>query len=285
MKSLLTVVFVMALAASASGSEMQAFQMREDYGTEPLYDCYMQYYYTIPCPTNSWFWTFSGGTPGDIWGVFFTVGDPTMHLPGCDPDYFVCDPHNDHMIEKFRVLDFAGYGTTYPGISSVVFNIWCSDAQGCPVGPSLWTSAPVNFCEGWNYITVPGGVNVTSCCTELPASAPRFLITSTFVGTDIAPFWGFDNISTPLEQGCAMHDEGCCPALYPRPAVSHYSTIHSGYYGWGFQYCPPLWLLDGRDTVGDVTGYIELAWRVYLIRSGPDALVPSTWGTIKSMYR
>jgi hypothetical protein len=284
MKALLTVAIVIGLAASACGSEMKAFQMREDYGTEPLYQCYMQYYYTIPCPTNSWFWSYSGGVPGDTWGVFFTVGDPTMHLPGCDPDYSACYPYNDHTIEQFRVLDYAGYGTIYPGISSVVFNIWCSDAQGCPVGPPLWTSAQVDFCQGWNYISLPHGVAVTGCATE-GMGYPRFLITSTFVGTTIAPFWAFDNISTPLGLGCAMHDQGCCPALYPRPAVSHYSTMHSGYYGADFRYCPPVWVLDGGDTVGDVAGYIELAWRVYLLNTGPDATVPSTWGSIKSMYR
>jgi hypothetical protein len=286
MKSLLTVAIAITLAASAFGSEMKAFQMREDYGSEPLYDCYMQYYYSIPCPTNSWFWMYTGMCWPDVCGVFFTVGDPTMGSPGCDPDYVACDPYNNHTIEQFRVLDYAGYGTLYPGLYTVVFNMYCCDAEGCPVGPSMWNSGPVEFCNsGWNYISLAEPVPVTSCATD-GFGYPRFLITATnapYCGC--YPAWGFDNISTPLSQGCAMHDQGCCPALYPRPAVSHYGTIHTGYYGQGFQYCPPLWWLDGGDTVGDVYGYIELAWRVYLINSGPDAVVPSTWGSIKSMYR
>jgi len=63
--------------------------------------------------------------------------------------------------------------------------------------------------------------------------------------------------------------------------------MHTGFYGWNFEYCPPRWFLDGADTTrdGSMTGFIELAWRVYLIRSGPDAIEPSSWGTIKSMYR
>jgi hypothetical protein len=288
MRPVIAIGLVAALAASAYGFEMKAFQMREDYGTEPLYECYMNYYYYIPCPTSSWFWVYTGLGPPDVLGVFFTVGDPSMGHPGCNPDYSTCDPYNDHTIEQFRILDYAGYGTLYPGLFTVVFDIWCSDAQGCPVGPSLWNSGPVEFCNaGWNYILVSPNVAVTNCSTQLPSSYPRFLITATSTGADGGyPAWGFDNISTPLERGCAMHDQGCCPALYPRPAVSHYGTIHTGYYGPGFYYCPPLWFLDGRDTSdGSMYGFIELAWRVYLIRSGPDAVERSTWGTIKSMYR
>lgn len=287
MKSLLTVAVLLALVASASGAQMKAFQMREDYGTEPLYDCYMQYYYYIPCPTYSWFWAFAGLNWHETVGVFFTVGDPTMSYPGCNPGYSACDPYMAHTLDQFRVLDFAGYGTLYPGLFTVVFDIYCSDTQGCPVGPAMWHSGPVEFCTaGWNYVDVSPDVALTSCWSVPPISAPRFLITAMPVGSNPSyPAWGFDNISTPLEQACTMHDQGCCPALYPRPAVSHYSTIHSGYYGRDFQYCPPQWFLDGEDTVGNVTGYIELAWRVYLINSGPDAVVPSTWGAIKSMYR
>jgi hypothetical protein len=117
---------------------------------------------------------------------------------------------------------------------------------------------------------------------------PRILVTATHTGTDgIYPAWGMDNISTGIETACIMHEYGCCPALYPRPYVSHYRTIHSGFYGPAFMYCPPQWFCDGRDTTPDcdLYGFIELAWRVYMICSGPTATEPSTWGNIKSMYR
>jgi hypothetical protein len=37
--------------APAAGLEMRAYQFREDFGTEPLSDCTLQYYYHIPVGT------------------------------------------------------------------------------------------------------------------------------------------------------------------------------------------------------------------------------------------
>jgi hypothetical protein len=192
-------------------------------------------------------------------------------------------------LEQFRVLDFAGYGTIYPGLFTCQFDIWCSDANGCPVGPSLWNSGPKEFCAaGWNYVVVTPQLCLTNCYTELQGTIqcyPRFLITATMTGSNpLYPAWGMDNLSTPLSLACVMHDNGCCPALYPRPMVSHYTTMHTGYYGVNFQYCPPYFILDGRDSTGTVFGCIELAWRVYL-KNIYTATEPSTWGNIKAMYK
>jgi hypothetical protein len=289
--AILTLVLVLVLATSAYCLEKKALQMREDFGTQPLYDCYMSYYYYIPCPTYSWFWMYTGWNPGDTVGEFFVVGDPSMGRTGSGcPPYLSCDAFNAHTIEQIRILDFAGYGTLYPGLFTVEFQIWCSDDRGCPLAPALWSSGPQEFCAGgWNYIPVTADppICVTRCATQPNYGYPRFLVTATMTGTDATyPAWGMDNISTPVDDACAMHDTGCCPALYPRPTVSHYNTIHSGYYGPNFTYCPPYWFLDGRDTTdGTVYGFIELAWRVYLVNSGPTATKPSTWGNIKSMYR
>lgn len=279
-----------ACCLGIEAGKMRAFQMREDYGTEPLADCYMQYYYMIPCPTNSWFWAMDN-TTGCAWGVFYTVGDPSMQRPdsGCPP-FQACDPYADHSISRFRILDFAAYGTTYPGYWTVEFDIWCADPLGCPVGPSLWNSGPVDMCANWNYIQVTPPLCLSNCGTGNPPGYPRFLITATAVGAmETYPAWGFDNISYPVTMGCQMHDYGCCPALYPRPYVSHYATMHSGWYGQrrpgGLELCPPIWLPDGQDTAGDVYGFLEMAWRVYLTHTGPTAAQPSTWGAIKAMYR
>jgi hypothetical protein len=140
---------------------------------------------------------------------------------------------------------------------------------------------------GWNIIPVMCAP-IHNCYTELHGNLkcyPRFLITAKMIGSSSAyPAWGFDNISTPVSLACAMHDNGCCPALYPRPAVSHYPTVHSGYYGRNFQYCPPQWFLDGRDSTGTVYGFVELAWRLYLSWGHSDT-EPSTWGAIKAIYK
>ncbi|HVP57891.1 MAG TPA: hypothetical protein VMU02_07310 [bacterium] len=287
---------LLATTASASGEyhparQLKAFQMREDYGTAPLSDCYMNYYYYIPCPTNSWFWMFEFDWPGDMAGVFYTIGDPSMGSAGAGcPPYVSCDPCGAHVLEQFRILDYAGYGTLYPGLFTVKFDVWCCDELGCPVGPSLWTSGPVEFCNaGWNYVQVTPQLCLTNCYTQLQGPTkcyPRFLITQTSIGTCCTyPAWGVDNISSPLKQRCAMHDVGCCPALYPRPLVSYYSRIHTGIYRWGgTRFCPPFWLMEPADTVGNVLGYLELAWRVYLKNIYTNT-EPSTWGSIKSMYK
>jgi len=288
MRVITVVVLALVLATSAYGLEKKAVQMREDFGTEPLFDCYMNYYYYIPCPTYSWFWNFTGWTPNDVIGVWFQIGDASMGRAGSGcPPYLNCDPANAHTIQQFRVLDFAGYGTVYPGYFTVEFDIWCSNDAGCPVGPSLWNSGPVEFCAGgWNVVPVTPNLCVTNCGTGTPPTYPKVLITAKMIGSVATyPAWGLDNISTPITQACVMHDTGCCPALYPRPTVSHYNTIHSGYYGVDMAICPPQWILNPGDTVGDLYGCLEWAWRLYLINSGPTATEPSTWGNIKSMYK
>jgi len=288
MRVITVALLMLVLATSVYGLEKKAVQMREDFGTEPLYNCYMHYYYYIPCPTSSWFWNFTGWQIGDMIGVWFQIGDPTMGVAGSGcPPYAACDPCAAHTLEQFRILDFAGYGTVYPGYFTTEFNIWCSDANGCPVGPALWNSGPVEFCAGgWNYVNVDPDLCLTNCGTGTPKCYPKVLVTATMIGSQATyPAWGLDNISTPITNLCAMHDTGCCPALYPRPQVSHYGTMHSGYYGINFQFCPPQWILNPGDTTGDLYGCLEWAWRLYLANSGPTSTEPSTWGNIKSMYR
>jgi hypothetical protein len=281
------VILIACFAAGASqpaDGRLQAFQMREDFCTEPLSDCCLQYFYYVPCPTWSWFWAFCGPITGETMGAFFDLSDlSTGTGTACDPD--VC-----HTLETVRILDFAGYGTLYPGLFTIEMDVYCSNEFGCPSGPCLWTSGPVETHLGWNYVDIEPPVCLTSCSTipGPPPSAPRILVTATHTGSfGIYPAWGFDNISTNFEMGCVMHDIGCLPALYPRPMVSHYGVIHSGYFGTGIQYCPPIGIFDGRDTTRDGSQYgvIELLWTIYLSCSGPTATEESTWGGIKSLYR
>jgi hypothetical protein len=284
--TVLALMLVLLVVSSASGLEAKTYQFREDFGEEPLYDGALRYYYYIPCPTYSWFWSYTGWTPGDIVGAFFLIGDMSMG------GYAACDPCNCQEVETIRVLDFAGYGTVYPGLFSVIFDIFCSDELGCPTGPSLWGSDTWELHFGWNYIPLDPPLCLTQhCCNVYPGPPPcfpRILITATMVGSAGGyPAWGMDNICTAVAEGCGMTDIGGQSALYPRPAVSHYGTIHSGYYGMGFTYCPPLWFCDGGDTTEDCSecGFIELAWTIYMLCNGPTATEPTTWGGIKSIYR
>jgi hypothetical protein len=285
MRLCIVLALVLVLATSAFAWEKKSLQMREDYGTEPLYDTALQYYYYIPCPTYSWFWVFTGWTCGDVIGACFCVGDPSL---GGWP---TADPYTCHTVEQIRVLDFAGYGTVYPGLFTVEFCLWCCDPEcGNPIGPPyipLWCSGPVELHFGWNYILTnpPDGVCITECCREwCPPGYPCILVTAKHIGILCQyPAWGLDNISTPIEQGCIMHDLGCMPVVFPR------LTSHSGYYGpcYDFVYCPPLVFCDGRDTTSNCTqfGLLELAWRIYLRCEGPTGTEPSTWGNIKAMYK
>jgi len=280
-----TVVFaVIVSACPALSFDGRAYQIREDFGMESLEDCYLNYYYYIPCPTYSWFWSFEGWEQDDIVGAFFQVGDISMATGTA------CDPDECHTLDMFRVLDFTGYGIPYPSHHEVEFDIYCCDEYGCPVGPSLWSMGPWKTGFGWNYISVDPPLSICDC-SVIPGgepSAPRVLITAKHVGRHhFYPEWGTDNVSSNLEAGCEMHDISCLSSIYPRPYNSYYTTMHSGFYGQDFTYCPPQWFKDGRDTTPDATdyGYIELAWRIYLTCYGPSETEPATWGNIKSMYR
>jgi hypothetical protein len=283
MKACVVLTLLLFLAASVLAFERKPYTMRDDFGSEPLYDCYLNYYYYVPCPTYSWFWSFYGWSQGDVIGTYFTMGDVSM-FSGNE-----CDPYMCFRPVQLRVLDFAGYGTIYPGLFTVEFHVYCADDRGCPVGEALWSSGPVETGFAWNYIPLEG-----FCAPDCASQAnpmlgyARILVTATMIGTECTyPSWGFDNISTPLMQACEFHDYSCLPAAYPRPSAGHYETVHSGYYGPALSYCPPRWFRDGRDTSlnCDEYGYVEAAWRIYMACEGPTAGEPSTWGNIKTMYR
>jgi hypothetical protein len=283
MRLCIVLALVLLLASSAFGLERVAYQMREDFGTEPLYDCTLNYYYYIPCPTYSWFWAFSGFTTGEIVGMCFNIGDQ-----GTGP-VAPCDPATCHELEQIRILDFAGYGTVYPGLFTIMFDVFCAPEECCgPTHPfiHLWNSGGLETGYAWNYFLVDPPLCLTPCWSMDTFS---FVLTATHIGTDGAyPAWGMDNISSNLNGGCIMHDYGCLPAVYPRAWCGGLvPKVHGGYIGtYFFQYWPPLCFCDGADTTPDCTqfGCIELAWRIYLICAGPTATTPSTWGNIKSMY-
>jgi hypothetical protein len=283
MKVCIALTVAILLATPAFAFEKKSYTMRDDFGSEPVADCYMSYYYYVPCPTYSWFWGFYGWSQGDVIGTFFMMGDvSTFTGAPCDPMICFRPVH-------IRVLDFAGYGSIYPGLYTVEFDIYCADEQGCPVGHAVWSSGPYETGFAWNYVPVTG-ICLPMCAVQFDPmlSYVRMLVTATMVGTDCTyPQWGFDNISTPALGGCEFHDYSCLGALYPRPYSSHYETIHSGYYGPGLSYCPPRWFCDGRDTSPefDQYGYVEAAWRIYMACEGPTSGEPSTWGNIKTMYR
>jgi hypothetical protein len=276
---LIAVWAVVCLAVCAGAVEKQAFRFKEDFGTAPLTACNLQYYYYIPCPTYSWFWGFYDWQIGDIIGQFFTVGDSPTGVNTA------CDPEECHEMTGFSFLDFAGYGVIYPGLFTVEFEVYCSDAGGCPVGPAMWNSGPIETIWGWNDILVVPPLVLTDC----GPTGPRCLLAAIHTGSDCTyPQWGFDNISGPLADasGCSMHDIGCMPALYPRPFSSNYDDIHTGYYGVDFEFCPPYGFPDGIDTTqdGSLYGFVELAWKILLACNGPGT-EPGTWGKLKAMYR
>jgi len=297
MRLCIVLALVLVLASSAFALEKKAYQMKDDFGTEPLanpYDGALNYYYYVPCPTYAWFWSFYGWAPGEVIGHCFTLGDQGT---GGNP---VADPFLAQTLSRIRILDFAGYGVVYPGQFTVEFDVYCAEeccGAAVPV-THVWNSGPFETAGGWNYIevnegAVPPGVCLTVPCGEIDPLAGighSFVVTATMTGTDgVYPQWGFDNISTSIETGCPMHDYGCLPAVYPRYACGFGTPmVHSGYIGtFPFEYWPPQAFLDGRDTTpdGSMFGAIELAWRAYFINSGPTANEASSWGNIKSMYR
>jgi hypothetical protein len=277
-----------------SDLKVEAFQMEEGIEYPPYYDCYLSNFYYVPCPTYSWFWAYSGWEPGDIIGSSFTIGEqPTG--PG-----WPCDPQICGDLRGIQVLDFAGYGTVYPGKFTFELEIYYVDTTGAP-GCNIWNSGPLETGYGWNYFEADRPVDLWACpgfCFPWDQGCPypTFLVTMKFTGTDGGyPALGFDNVSKPAESGCAMHDTGCLPAVYPRagPGASE-PKVYSGYVGtYPFEYWPPRPFPDGKHATQpsgeEWYGFVEPAWRIYLYCSGPTAsppeAQPATWGTLKSLYK
>jgi|GEM_PF-568774 len=273
--------------APALALEGRAYEFRDDFGMESLDGCALNYYYFIPCPTYSWWWGWEF-EQGDVVGTWFQIGDNSMS--GFSP----CDPAACQTLELIRVLDFTGTGPIYCGFMSAEMEVYCADENGCPLGPPLWDSGPLGLQgnSGWIEIPVDPALCLTPCCIDpgQTLSGPNVLVTWTYTDDihGVCPaFLGTDNIGMSVERGCDMHDYGCLEALFPRPYSSHYAVMHSGYFGKGFEYCPPLRFKDLQDTTEDATqyGYCELAWRIYLGCHGPTVLEKTSWGSIKSIYR
>lgn len=251
--------------------EAKPYQMMEDDGPDPRwYDCALQYYYYVPCPTYSWFWAYYGWEPGDIIGACFRIGD--QGTGGFDP----CDPYLYHNLEWIRILDFAGYGTIYPGLFTIKMDVYCSDETPNPLS-HLWSSGPLETHLGWNYFEIDPPLIVTQCCEQEgpPPVYPTIVVTMTMIGVQgLYPQVGFDNISTAVDVGCLMHEYGCMPAVYPRAwAGPGDPGVHSGYVGrYPFEHWPPLPFPDGIHTDphgSEWYGFVEVAWRVYLSGGGP----------------
>ena len=268
--------------------KVKRFLMSDDFGSEPLIDCALQYYYYIPCPTYSWFWAYYGWAPGDVLAASFRLPDQGSG------GYCPCDPMNCSTLEVIRVLDFAGYGTLYPGLFTIEMGVFCSDASPYP-GYYLWDSGPVETHFGWNYIDVTGpGGGLLSIVPCFDGIGTNFVVTMQMIGSaGVYPMVGFDNIGTALEMGCEMHDYGCMPAHWPRDwAGGEEPHVRSGYAGrFPFEYWPPLGIPDGTcisPTSVCNRGFVEAAWRVYLVCYGPclhQHIYRTTWSGIKGMYK
>jgi hypothetical protein len=261
-----------------------------DYGPEPSSrDCVLQYYYYIPCPTYSWFWAYSGWEPGDIIGAHFRIAD--QGTGGFDP----ADPWGCCHLGWIGILDFAGYGTAYPGLFTIEMDVYCADDTPSPRS-HMWNSGSLETHFGWNYVEVEPPLYILPCWDydRWPPAAPAIVVTMTSTGSEgIFPKLGFDNISTSIHVGCPLHDLGCLPAAYPRTRMGESDlSVHSGYIGkYPFQNWPPLPFPDGVHTgfrPFGWCGYVELAMQIGMpfwhMRS-EKALYQTSWGAIKSLYR
>ena len=289
MKLCIVLALVLIFATSAFALEKKAYQMRDDFGTELQGTAALRHYYHMSCPEpSSNYWAFTGWDPGDIVGHCFTIGD--QGTGGFDP----ADPGTCHELECIRVLDFAGYGTVYPGLFTIELDVYCGALECCYAAPlqHIWNSGPLETHFGWNFIYPDPYVCLSDCAVGPPYVDPySVIVTMTMTGPDgVYPALGFDNPGSTVGDGCLLHDYGCMTMTIPRYACGSGmgNEIHSGYVGtFPFEYWPMQFFCDGLDTTLDCSqfGAIELAWTLYFVCDGPTANEPSSWGNIKSMYR
>ena len=131
---LLSLVFVISAVASVSAIVDGPYILKSDPGPGPLSDCALAYYYHIRWDTYGYYWAWQTYETGAIIGVWFEVGDLSMH------GYDVCDPTQCQTLEGLYVLDLTEVVNPYCGhYGQVEFDVY-----PCVAPPTISMSAAAN---------------------------------------------------------------------------------------------------------------------------------------------
>ncbi len=232
--------------------------------------CELSYYYLI---SDCAYVTIIPGIENRTVGVHFTMSDPVPWLSACDTS--TCLTLDEIEIVLYWVLP--------PGNDqSMNIKVYAADENGEPVGEPLGnrdfqptyvdtTLFPVCHIDFTNDGSEPG-LDLSSCGGD-------FLVLLTWKNDTGHPYVVLDNVSSCVDS-CSSNPV-CCqmgsePYVYPRTTVRTHDYGFEGSWSKGHAYCDP----NGCDTYGA----LEALWTCRFCTLTP-ATQPTTWGTIKALYR
>jgi hypothetical protein len=197
--------------------------------------CSLVYYNTC----TDWIWVWSGWTPADRFGVAFDSCCPLSSQTSVGTTFFYI---------------YTGVPSGYGFTGSL--DVWDADANGCPTGSSLASTAwlPVTGWNSYNFLgtVVPDGTFAISYTTGATSGSPLAIATD---HPDAGPTGGV-----------------ACGTCYPIDRVNH--TFY-----WGTPTTPTCPGSPLNDGVCDA----QFIWDVSV--GCAVAVEPTTWGSVKNLYR
>jgi hypothetical protein len=234
-------------------------------------DCKLDYFYLLDgC---AYVTTVAGASEGESFGVHFNMADSVAWYEPCDQG--ACT--------ALDIIDLVLYDVLpSPADQSMNIKVYGADAAGDPtgtmlgnrdfepahMGPGAFTTVSLDFTNGG---TEPG-LDVSGCGGD-------FVVLLTWKNATGKPALVLDHISTCVDS-CATN-AACCqmgmdPYLYPRQITHTYA--YGAEFAWSKQdsFC---------DAGGCGTyGLLEAFWTCRFCDISA-AAKPTSWGTIKAMYR
>jgi len=270
-------VLVFLMVSQAGGYTVRSVAMTaQDIGSlmdfrETLaVQCMLSYYYLL---TDCAFVTVVEGIEeNNTFGMHFNMTDTV-------PFYAACDTAACLTLDQIEIVLYDVLAP--PSSQAMNVRVYGSDATGEPSGallgnrdftpasaPGAFTTVVIDFTNGGAV----GGLDLSS-------SRGNFVILLTWTNSTGRPSLVLDNVSTcvgqcPTNPACCQM--GAYPYIYPR------TTTHTYYYG----IAPAFAVTDSiPDPSGAATyGYLEGFWKSDFCKTSA-ATVPTTWGSIKAIYR
>jgi hypothetical protein len=232
--------------------------------------CVLSYYYLLEgCPYVT---VLDGIGENETYGVHFNMTDVVAWHPPCDTAACL----------TLDTIELVLYDVLASPANDMNIRIYGADADGRPVGDLLGNRdfTPL-FTQPGEFTTVVIDFTNAGAVDGLDLSPCRgnFVALLTWKNPSGHPLLVLDNISTPVTN-CpgteACCDMGAVPYVYPRPATRTY------FYGTEFAWAKQDSI---ADSGGEATyGYLEAFWSAAFCKWSA-ATVPTTWGSIKAMYR
>ena len=278
MRTLVVAIVLLVLMAGQAGAftvravamSPQDIQNLMDFRENLAVQCMLSYYYLLAdCAFVS---VIDGIQENNTFGMHFNMTNVVPFYPACDTAACLT-------LDAVEIVLYDVLGA--PNDQAMNVRVYGSDSAGEPSGELLGNRdfTPASALEQFTTVVIDftNGGAVTGL--DLSGCRGNFVVLLTWKNATGHPDLVLDNVSTCVA-GCPANP-ACCqmgsyPYLYPRTAT------HTYYYGVG-----PTWAIEDSvaDPGGSATyGYLEGLWKSDFCKTSA-ATRPSSWGSIKAIYR